>query len=243
MVTLTSKPITESLTEDDLPCDDDQVMETQRHKYQMDLLQETLLPWLEKRQDGYAGANMFVYYSLEQVKNRDFSGPDFFAVLNVSNRERKSWVSWQEGKVPDVIVELLSETTANFDKTEKKKIYQDKMKAPEYFWYDPFDTNDFKGFRLENGVYQPLQFDSQNRYISQQLQLALVLWYGVYRGVETFWLRWETLVGELLLTEREFRDKAQAKADEAQAKADEAQAKAQKLAEKLREMGINPDEI
>ena len=66
---------------------------------------------------------MFVYYSLAQVRNRDFKGPDFFAVLGVPKGERKSWVVWEEGKAPDVVIELLSESTAQQDKTNKKQIY------------------------------------------------------------------------------------------------------------------------
>ena len=41
-------------------------METQRHKLQMDLLLDALEPWLAAT-DGYAGGNMFLYYSMAQV--------------------------------------------------------------------------------------------------------------------------------------------------------------------------------
>jgi len=39
-------------TQDDLPCDDGVPMETQRHKLQMELLIDSLLPWLDAREDG-----------------------------------------------------------------------------------------------------------------------------------------------------------------------------------------------
>jgi hypothetical protein len=42
----------------------------------MELLLDGLLPWLEAREDGYVGGNMLVYYSLEQVKIKDYKGPD-----------------------------------------------------------------------------------------------------------------------------------------------------------------------
>ncbi len=61
----------------ELPCDDGIPMETQRHKLQMDILMETLVPWLREREDGYVGGNMFIYFSAAQVKNQDFRGPDF----------------------------------------------------------------------------------------------------------------------------------------------------------------------
>ena len=64
------------------------------------------------------------HYSLAQVKNREFMGPDVFAVVGVPKGERKSWVVWEEGKGPDVVIELLSESTAEYDKTEKKRLYE-----------------------------------------------------------------------------------------------------------------------
>lgn len=229
MVALTFKPIITLPTQDNLPSDNNDVMETARHKHQMDLLLETIYPWLEKRKNGYAGGNMFIYFSASQLKNEDFKGPDFYCVLDVPQNERKSWVVWEEGKSPDLVIELLSESTAQMDKTDKKLVYQNRLRVPEYFWYNPWQPEDFAGFSLVNGVYQPLILDSQGRYISQRLQLALITWQGVYCGIDTTWLRWQTLEGKLLPTQRELKNQAEAKA--------------QKLAAKLREMGINPDEI
>jgi Uma2 family endonuclease len=81
-------------TEDELPYDDGMPMETQRHALQLQLLIDPLrLHWTE-RQDVYVGGNMFVYFSLEQMRRQDFRGPDFFVVLGVPKRERKSWVVW-----------------------------------------------------------------------------------------------------------------------------------------------------
>lgn len=108
-------------TQANLPCDDGVPMETPRHKFQLDLLMDGLWFWLEGRSDGYVGGNMFMYYSMEQVRNQDFKGPDFFVVLGVPKRERRSWVVWEEGKAPDVVIELLSKSTAKQDKTAKNK--------------------------------------------------------------------------------------------------------------------------
>ena len=227
-------------TQDHLPCDDGVPMETSRHKFQMDMLTDGLLPWLDERNDGYVGGNMFIYFSAAQVRNQDFKGPDFFAVLGVPKKERKSWVVWEEDHAPNVIIELLSESTATHDKTGKKQIYQDQLRVPEYFWYDPFNPDDWAGFALQNGVYQPLEFDS-NRLISQQLNLALVRWQGVYKRVEATWLRWETLNGELLLLPEELAQQAQQKATQAEQKAEQAEQRAEQLAARLRSLGIDPE--
>ncbi|MDB9449943.1 Uma2 family endonuclease [Dolichospermum circinale] len=201
-------------TQAELPCDDGIPMETQRHKFQMDILIDTIQPWLEQRTDGYVGGNMFVYYSLAQLKNQDFRGPDFFAVLGVPKTERLSWVVWEEGKPPDVVIELLSESTANNDKNQKKLIYQNQMRVSEYFWYDPFNPNDFAGFDLNSGAYQRIALNEKNQLVSKVLDLALVRWEGNYRGVDATWLRWATLDGELFPTSQEMVIITQQRADE-----------------------------
>ncbi len=187
-------------TEDDLPSSDGVPMETERHKKQMDMLINTLEPWLGER--GYVSGDMFVYFSPNQVKNEDFKGPDVFVSLGVSNKERKSWVVWQEGKAPDIVIELLSKSTAKKDKGNKKQIYQDKLRVQEYYWFDPHNPSDWKGFELTNGVnkrvYKELPFEN-DCFISKSLGLKLILWYGIFHNVETNWLRWATLDDELIL--------------------------------------------
>ncbi|NET90759.1 MAG: Uma2 family endonuclease [Kamptonema sp. SIO1D9] len=215
----------------ELPSEDNIPMETQRHKMQMDLLIDTTEIWLAQRSDGYASGNMFVYFSLEQIRNRDFRGPDFFAVLGVPKRERLSWVVWEEGKAPDVVIELLSESTARFDKNEKKLIYQNQLRVPEYYWFDPFNPDDWAGFYLQGGTYQPLRVNDQDRLVSRSLNLALVRWYGNYRGVETTWLRWATLEGELIPTlaeqERQQAEQARQQAEQARQQAEQERQRAE----------------
>jgi Uma2 family endonuclease len=225
-------------TQDDLPCDDGMPMETLRHNFQLSLLIDALHSWLAARDNGFAGGNMFLYYSLEQVRHNPFVGPDFFVALNVPKGERKSWVVWQEGKGPDVVVELLSESTARYDKTAKKSIYASQVRTPEYYWYDPFDAKDFAGFILSNGDYRPLPVNAQGRIHSPALNLELGPWSGAYRDVTADWLRWFTPQGELLPTEAEA---AQQHAEAAQQRAEAAQLRAERLAERLRQLGIEPD--
>jgi Uma2 family endonuclease len=198
----TLKPVSTLPTQDELLYDDGEPLESQRHNMQIWILIETLIPWLEEREDGFIGGNMFMYFSAKELKNQDFQGPDFFAVLGVPKGERKSWVVWQEGKSPNLIIELLSENTVENDKTTKKNIYQEQMRVPEYFWYDPFDPKDWRGFKLMNGVYEPLSL-LEGGYISEQMKLKLVLWEGNYKGLSIVWLRWATLEGKLLPTQEE----------------------------------------
>ncbi|MGF1514346.1 MAG: Uma2 family endonuclease [Elainellaceae cyanobacterium] len=201
-------------TQTDLPYSDGEPMESQRHQFQMELLINALLPWLDQRDDGYIGGNMFVYYSLEQVRQRDFKGPDVFVALGVPKGERLSWVCWEEGKTPDVIIELLSASTAATDKGEKKAIYAAQLHVPEYFWFDPYNPDDWAGFRLQGSTYTSITLET-DRLNVQSLSLSLIRWRGTFKGIEATWLRWATSDGALLLTTEE-QERRQANQNEEQ---------------------------
>ena len=172
-------------TQDEPPSDDGMPMETSRHKHQMDLLIYPLRPWLKQHtENGYVGGNMFLYFSLAQVKNQDFRGPDVFVALGVPYGSAKAGWSGRKAKAPDIVIELLSDKTAAIDKGEKKRIYQDQVRVAEYYWFDPFDPDDWAGFALREGHYEPIVPDEQGRLISKWLGLALVRWYGWYEEAE-----------------------------------------------------------
>ena len=111
---------------------DEPPLESELHLRQIILFLQCL-EWLWRdSNDFYAAGNLTVYYSPHQRKSEFFRGPDFFVVLGTERKTRKSWVVWEEdGKYPNVIVEILSDSTANTDKGLKKTIYQDTDKLPK----------------------------------------------------------------------------------------------------------------
>ena len=131
--------------------DDGVPLESNRHRIAMNVLIRSTQQALLGRSDTFVGGNMFVYYSRNQAMNRDFRGPDFFAVLGVDGeRERQGWVVWEEaGRYPDVIVELLSPSTAAVDRGVKKDLYEKVFKTSDYFTFDPFDPSSLAGWRLD----------------------------------------------------------------------------------------------
>ena len=95
--------------------EDGEPLESPRHRSGMNVLIRSVQYALRQRSDFFAGGNMFVYYSQQQVMNRD-RGPDFFVALEVDGSREKAWITWEEdGRYPDVIVELLSDSTAAVD--------------------------------------------------------------------------------------------------------------------------------
>jgi Uma2 family endonuclease len=227
-------------TQAELPYDDGVPMESQRHKLQMDILIDALTLWLAERPDGYVGGNMFVYFSMAQVRNQDFRGPDFFAVLGVPKGERKSWVVWEEERAPDVVIELLSESTARADKNEKKLIYQNQLRVPEYFWFAPFNPDDFAGFSLQQGAYHPLNLSERNQLVSRTLGLGLQRWQGVYKDVETTWLRWANLTGELLPTAEE---NGRQRAEQERLRAERAESQLQQIIRNLLQQSMSVEQV
>jgi Uma2 family endonuclease len=168
-------------------------MESFPHLMQMLLLISGLRWQWRDRTDFFVGGNMTIYFSPSQKKSEFFRGPDFFLVLDCDpNPKRKSWVVWQEGgKYPNLIVEILSDSTAGIDRGEKRQIYQDIFRTPDYFLFDPYALV-LEGYHLVEGRYQAITADSDGKMWSAQLELFL----GIYADQ----LRFFTPAGVLIQT-------------------------------------------
>lgn len=239
---IVSSPGLEAVTED-IPFppgdlwSDEPPLESDLHRKQMELLISSLQYWWQERQDFYVSGNLTVFFSPNQLKSEDFRGPDFFVVLGVERRDRKSWIVWQEGgKYPNVLVEILSNSTASVDQGLKKQIYQDIFRTPDYFWFDPV-TLEFKGFHLVDGQYQDLMPTTEGWLWSQQL--------GLYLGIHESRLRFFTPKGQLVLQgeeqERQRAQQAEREAEQERQRAQQAEREAEQLRAQLQALGIEPE--
>jgi Uma2 family endonuclease len=202
---------------------DEPPLETDFHRDQIDLLIRLLKYLWQDRPDFYISGNLTVYYNKQQLKQRDFRGPDIFVVLGAEKKDRRSWVIWEEGgKYPNLVVELLSNSTATVDRGAKKQLYQDVWRVPNYFWFHP-ETLEFAGFHLVNGQYESIAPTASGLLWSEQLEL--------YLGIHDRQLRWFTTQGQLISLPEEI---------ERQAK-EQAQQRSKRLEELLRSHGIDPD--
>lgn len=208
-------------------------MESSLHYTQLALL-VACLEWLwRNRSDFFIGANLTIYFSREQLKNRDFRGPDFFLVNHTERRPRRSWVVWEEGgQYPDLIIELLSNSTAQTDRNLKKSLYQDRFRTPEYFWFSP-ETLEFEGFHLVDQQYEAIAPNAEGLLWSRVL--------GLYLGVRQGQLRYFSEAGELIPTPEEAAQSAEETAKRAEDAAKRAEARAAKLAEQLKALGVEPE--
>jgi Uma2 family endonuclease len=190
-----------SMPPTDLIFDDGEPLESNRHRIAINVLIRSLQQAYLDRNNFFTSGNMFIYYSSEQARNRDFRGPDFFAVLNVDGTtERQGWVVWEEGgRYPDVIVELMSPSTASADTGTKKDIYERIFRTPDYFVFNPFDPNSLQGWHLDASQhYQLLVPNEQGWLWCQTLGLWLGIWQGTIDRETAVWLRFYDQEGNLV---------------------------------------------
>jgi Uma2 family endonuclease len=125
---------------------------------------------------------------------------------------RLSYVIWQEGVNPFVVVELLSPGTEQEDlgKTlqevnqppTKWRVYEQTLRIPYYFVFNRYNRNQFQAFGLVTNRYQPLNIAGKGVWL-EAAQLGLGLWQGNYQGIERLWLRWYDREDNWLLTPEE----------------------------------------
>ncbi len=221
---------------------DEPEMESTQHYQQLALLVSCLEWHWRERDDFFIGANLTVYYTHQQLRRREFRGPDFFLVRETRREPRNSWVVWEEdGRYPDLIVELLSDSTANVDRTDKKSLYQNIFRTPEYFWFSPL-TLEFAGFRLEGRQYQPIAPDERGWRWSEVLDL--------YLGAADGWLRYFEPDGaivptpaEAALREMQSAEQERQRAKQERQRAEQERQRAEYLARRLRDLGVEPNDL
>jgi Uma2 family endonuclease len=238
----------------DLPSEDPQEpgLPDQFHLLQPRLLDDTFCPPNYPSDRIYKASDHNLYYDLTHPLWH--KRPDCFAVMGVSQFYegkdlRLSYVMWQEQVSPVVIVELLSPGTEKEDlgQTErgtdrpptKWDVYEQILKVPYYIVFDRY-TDELRGFHLINGQYQPVDLGSDRRIWMPEVGLGLGLWQGSYFGLERLWLRWYDAQRQWVSTESE---QERHRAEQAEQRATEQQQRADRLAEQLKAMGINPDEL
>ena len=107
-------------------------------------------------------------------------------------------------------------------------MYKRAICAPFYGIYEEKKAS-VEVYQLLNGRYQLLSANERGHYPVGPIGVELGIWRGQYQNMELNWLRWWDSEGNLLLTGNE--------------RAELERQRAERLAERLRQMGINPDEV
>ncbi|MGK7873493.1 MAG: Uma2 family endonuclease [Xenococcaceae cyanobacterium] len=225
------------------------------HTLQPQILSFTFRPANYPPERLFSGSDMNLYYDVHHQKW--YKRPDWFGVVGVPRLYeqkdlRLSYVIWQEGVSPSVVVELLSPGTEKEDlgKSEREanqpptkwEVYEQILRVPYYIVFNRYN-NQLRAFTLTSSRYQELNLN-EPRVWMPLLELGLGLWQGQYRGINRLWLRWYDAQGHWIPTEteQERREKelAQQQAQREQQRAEEAEKRAEYLAQRLRNLGIEP---
>jgi Uma2 family endonuclease len=133
--------------------------ETDVHRRIMMDLIETLEDRYADDPMAYVSGDLLLFY--EEGNKRRHVAPDVFAVLGIPKRPlRDYYLLWEEGKAPDVIIEVTSKTTRREDQAKKRDLYRDVLRVPEYFLFDPLEDYlkpPFQGYRRAGGQYVPIE--------------------------------------------------------------------------------------
>ncbi|OKH39046.1 hypothetical protein NIES2119_07900 [[Phormidium ambiguum] IAM M-71] len=182
----------------------------------------------------FVGSDLNLYYD---VKNPLWhKRPDWFLVLDVPRLYegtdlRSSYVVWQEGVNPFLVVELLSpgtekedlgelavseeEKISALDSTEsngqptkeilpkKWDVYERILRVPYYVVFSRYNDR-LRAFKLNGGRYREQTIDTEKpQFWIPELKLGLGIWQGEFEGINRSWLRWYDGEGNWLQTEAE----------------------------------------
>ena len=147
--------------------------------------------------------------------------PDLYVALGVPpDVDREDYRLWED-PAPDVVVEMLSRTTAKRDVGLKRHTYE-RLGIREYWLFDPkgFElSTPLVGYRLRDGRYRRIDADAAGRLRSEALGLDLHVRDGELRFRDP-------ATGEDLRTLDEAEDRAAAEAHRADAETHRADAEA-----------------
>ncbi|MFN7944955.1 MAG: Uma2 family endonuclease [Blastocatellia bacterium] len=188
-----------------------------------------------------AFANVGLFFSLHEPP----LVPDVMLSLDVSvpadfhEKQCRSYLFWEYGKAPDVAIEIVSDREGGED--DKKLRGYARVGVRYYVIYDPDEFLSHERLR----IYE-LRGRSYEQITAQPLPevgLSLALWQGEFEGSFDTWLRWCDLQGNLLPTGVEARQYEAARADRAEAELNKVRAEKERMAARLRELGIDPDQL
>lgn len=234
------------------------------HGLQPNLLSDTFQPLTYPPEQVVVAADLNLYYDPRHTLW--YKRPDWFAVLDVARATQQqdlrwSYVIWQEGVAPFLVVELLSPGTEQDDLGQalrelnkpptKWEVYERILRVPYYAIFDRY-TNNFRAFNLVGNRYQEIDLSDQQLWL-EEVQLYLGRWQGEYKGVRGVWLRFYDPQGNLVPLpaeaaqqqaeqERQQREAAQQEAEQERQRANQAEARVQQLLAQMRSLGISPNQ-
>ncbi|MDJ0674834.1 MAG: DUF874 family protein [Calothrix sp. MO_167.B42] len=168
---------------------------------------------------------------------------------------RRSYTPHAEGEKPTIVMEFISATEGTEYSINphypygKWYFYEQILQIPTYVIFHP-QAPILAVYSLVNGKYEQQSPDENQRFWLESLDLFLGIWKGKKAEFEGHWLRWWDKSGnllpwgtELVEQERQRAEQERQRAEQERQRAEQAQQKAVILAQRLRAMGIDPEEM
>ncbi len=148
--------------------------ETNVHFVLISNLAVTLQSFLQTQNDNYVFGDIMFYY--EEGNSRKFVAPDLMVCLGMNQKPSKGvFKLWEEKHVPQVIIEIASESTWLKDLTSKYALYQ-WLGVEEYYIFDPqyaFLPESLMAYHLIESEFVKIEI-ADMRIFSPKLKLELV---------------------------------------------------------------------
>ena len=230
--------------------DDEPLAESEHQLFPLVYAYGALTAWFSDDPTTWVGSDMFLYY--EEGDPSKVVAPDLFVVTQTHKEERRNiFQTWVEGRIPDFILEVLSESNYRNDLVTKFPIYR-QLGVKEYWMYDPTPTGilspPLQGHRLVGEEYQPIPVEETaqpGRYRGDSEVLRLELhaerdWFRFFDPVEGSYRRDIQESEQALAAERQgLAAERAARLVDQQSLAAERAARAE-LERVMREHGIEP---
>jgi Uma2 family endonuclease len=219
--------ITSPLTSRPLPGENPYPTSDGRPMGETDLHRNVMFAAIETLKLHYAGqlvyvsGNILLFY--KPGNRRRHVSPDVLVVRGLEQRDRQNYLLWEEGRPPQVVIEVTSASTRDEDLEDKFEIYRDEVQVAEYFLYDPrgeYLLPALQGYRRIGGQYVRIEPES-GRLPSLELGLCLE---QQARGLRFY----DPARGAWLPTLQEAHDQAEAEKRQAVANSERAAAALQR---------------
>jgi Uma2 family endonuclease len=196
-------------------------------------LKENLDALFADRDDVFVAIDHFWYPVQGHPEIRQ--APDVMVVLGRPKGHRGSYKQWEEDNIPpQVVFEVVSPGNTQEEWDAKLKFYR-QHGVQEYYIYDP-DTSEWRGYVREGGKLAVIE--AMEGWVSPLLGIRFGRGSGTDPGV--YAPSGERFVGYVEV--RRALELAVARELEARRREEAARQRAEQLAQKLRELGIEPDE-
>ncbi|RKU28080.1 hypothetical protein C6497_10095 [Candidatus Poribacteria bacterium] len=205
--------------------------ETEVHRDLMIDFIQILKHYYKDREDVCISGNMFMYY--EEGDATKSVAPDVFVAFGVAKKQRRTYLTWEEGRTPNFVLEIASPSTFKDDIEKKKELYASVLEVKEYFIYDPLGeiVPSFIGFRLNDGVYEEIDFVN-DRLPSFELGLELGEHQGILKLYDPTTSDWLQTLPERAETAEERAETAEERAETAEERAETAEERAETAEER-----------